>query len=540
MEEFIFGTLATDELKLMHHRMVRRGLQHQHTITPLDPNPDQSVTITVYTGTNFTADHIVCYYTLDGSEPTGARGVAFNGYVIPLQRVTPIWDTAAWGYVEHWTATLPPQPEGTTVRYQIGTWGGDAPEVFADWPLVKAASEVAAAAFFRGLPVVETLVGDPSKPHTFTYSVDRYTPPQWAREAVIYQIFPDRFCPGRGRDWLQTTDLNGFYGGTLWGVTEKLDYIADLGATCIWLTPTFVSPTHHGYDVTDYFHVEPRLGGDDSLHALVDAAHQQGIRVLLDLAFNHLSNEHSYFQEAISGPSNPYRDWFLFDDSEMGYRSFFGVPSMPALNVANSDTRRWLLDIARYWLREFDVDGYRLDSADGPGPSFWTDFWVACKTEKPDCLCFAEVVDAPDAQVRYVGRLDGLIDFHLADAFRKTFGTQKWTRAEFDRFYARHQAYFPDDFLMFSFLDNHDMDRFLQVAGGDRDALREAAELQMSLARVPIIFYGTEVGLNQVGSTRDGLGLHISRIPMIWDDSQDKELLSFYRRIIRERRDRFK
>ncbi len=536
MEEFIFGTLATDELKLMHHRASRRGLQHQHNLSPRDPEPDQPITVTAYVGINLTADHVACYYTIDNTEPHGDRGRAVNGEVLLLKLDSIEWDTASWGYLACWKGILPPQSEGTLIRYHIGAWSGDAEEVFADWPLVKAASELAAAAFFRGQPVVDVMIGDPHQSHTFTCSVDRLIPPVWAREAVIYHLFVDRFYPGEGRDWLQTDDLMGFCGGTLWGVRDKLDYIVDLGITCIWLSPTFVTPTHHGYDVTDYFHVEPRLGGDEALHALIEAAHARGIRILLDVAFNHLSHQHPFFLDALADSASPYRNWFYFDQSEIGYRTFFGVDTMPQLNVTNPATREWLLDIGRYWLREFDVDGYRLDVADGPGPSFWTDFWLACKSVKPDCLCFGEVVDAPDVQHHYMGRMDGLLDFHLGAALRYTYGTGRWTQAEFDRFYQRHIRYYPDNFLMFSFLDNHDMDRFLSIAAGDKEALRRAALAQFDMPRVPVIFYGTEIGLNQVGSTRDGFGLHISRVPMLWDDTQDHDLLAFFKELIKKRR----
>jgi len=212
------------------------------------------------------------------------------------------------------------------------------------------------------------------------------------------------------------------------------------------------------------------------------------------------------------------------------------VRSMPQVNLANPAARAWLIDTARYWLREFGVDGYRLDHANGPGPDFWTDFWAACKAEKPDCYCFGEVVDAPVVQRTYTGRLDGCLDFFAGDALRRTFALGRWTEDHLQRFLDRHAAYFPDDFVRPTFLDNHDMDRFLYLAGGDKEALRRAAAVQMQLPGPPIIYYGTEVGLGQARTTREGMGLHFSRVPMAWGADQDRELLAYYKALIRERR----
>ena len=532
--DFIFGTLATDELKTVHHRARRLGVQHQHMLHPRDPLPGQPVTITAQIGTDLLADNVACYYTTDGSQPAGARGAATNGHVIRLERVDVAWDTLAWGYVTRWQATLPAQPEGITIRYRIGAWAGDGPETFADWPDVTATAEAAASAFFRQKPVPPDLRrGDPAG-HTFAFHVDTFAPPAWARQAVIYHVFVDRFYPGEGRDWLQTTDLMGFCGGTLWGVRDKMDYIAELGATCLWLSPTWPAPSHHGYDVTDFDRVEPRLGGDEALHAVVEAAHARGIRVLLDLVCNHISDQHPIFQAALADPASPYRAWFTFDDSETGYRAFFGNPAMPQVNLAHPDARDWMIGIARRWLRDFRVDGYRLDYANGPGPDFWTDFWTACKGENPDSFCFGEVVNAPDVIETYRGRLDGCLDFHLSEAIRKTYGWRAWSEEQFAVFAARHADYFAGDFVMPVFLDNHDMDRFLFIAGGDKAALRRAAAVQMAQPGPPVILYGTEVGLSQATSTQQG-GHHLSRTPMAWGDDQDRDLLRDYQALIRAR-----
>ncbi len=538
MEEFTFGTLATDELKLTHHRAAQRGLQHDHQLEPYDPLPGQPVTVTARVGPDLDAGTVACYYTTDGSEPAGSRGTAENGAVLFLRRSDITWDTLAWGYLTVWRGILPAQTEGTLLRYRIGAWNGDGPELFADWPRVQDVVEAAAHAFFHGpaLPVATAQL--PGGGHTFVCPVDRLGPPAWARNAVIYQIFVDRFSPGAGREWRQTSDLRAVWGGTLWGVIEKLDYIAELGADCIWLTPIFVSDSHHGYDAVDLAHIEPRLGGEKALAALVEDAHARGIRILLDMVCNHVSARHPMFRAAQADPSGPYRDWFTFDDSPIGYRTFSGVASMPEVNLADAGARGWLIDIARYWLREFGIDGYRLDYANGPGPDFWADFWTACKAERPDSFCFGEVIDAPDAQRSYVGRLDGCLDFHLSEMLRRTFAFRTRTGADLERFLSRHAGFFPFNFVMPTFIDNHDMDRFLFIAGGDKGALRRAVALQMRLPGPPIIYYGTEIGLTQLEGKDEGLGLDVCRVPMAWDEKQDGGLLAFYRDQIRERRRR--
>ncbi len=536
--DFIFGTLATDDLKLVHHRAGRRGVQHRHALAPRSPAPGDAVTLSLLTGGDLDITQAACYYTTDGSLPAGSRGTATNGTALPLTRVETTWDTLEWRYLTRWQVTLPPQPEGTFVRYRLGAWGAAATdEVFADTPEVKRAAEEAAVAFFRGQSLPENIGVHGSAGKTFSYHVNRYQPPVWAREAVIYQVFIDRFYPGDGRAWLATDEPEGVRGGTLWGVADKLDYLADLGITCLWLSPTCVSPTAHGYDVTDYYRVEPRLGGDDALRALVAAAHARGIRVLLDLVCNHMSDQHPFFQEALNNPASPYREWFLFDDSDIGYRSFFGVPSMPQINVGYDAARDYLLDVARYWLREFGIDGFRLDHADGPGADFWAFFRAACREINPESYVFGEIVDSPEVLAEYIGRLDGCLDFLAEDALRRTYGWGNWSTADFARFVDSHYSYFPpEQFLMPTFLDNHDMDRFLYIVKGDKAALKRAAEAQFRLPGPPVIYYGTEVGLSQPTSMVAGGGLHVSRVPMPWDEAQDADLLAFYKRLIRARR----
>jgi len=536
LDDFIFGTAAVDELKLAYHRLTHSGLQHAHERIPRDPGAGDPVHLLAITTPEAPIDRLAAYYTLDGSPPGGSRGQPVRGHALSFQRVVTAWDNPSWGYFTRWEAVLPAQPAGTVVRYRIGGWREGEAEIFADWPDVKASMDRMAAAHFKGHAFQFEALGDPAPGEIFTYHVDGLKPPGWARAAVLYHIFVDRFSPGRGREWKQTEDLRAPFGGILAGITEKLDYLQQLGVDCLWLSPIFPSPTVHGYDAVDLERVEPRLGGDAALHDLVAEAHARGMRIILDLVCNHISNQHPFFKEALHDPQSPYRPWFHFDDSEIGYRTFFGVRTMPQLNLEDEGARRWMIETGLHWLREFDVDGFRLDHANGPGPAFWADFWGACKEQEPECFCFGEMVEPPDAIRRYAGCMDGALDFHFADAMRRTFASGTWTEARLERFLRDHLSYGDPDFLMLTFLDNHDMDRFLYLARGDVSRLRQALRVQMRMPGPPVIYYGTEVGLSQQMGKSSAIGLEASRTAMTWEQAPDEELLAFYQQLVEERR----
>ncbi len=479
--------------------------------------------LTVWIGADTDIDTLVCYFTTASEPPTGGYGISATSQVVRFERLTTEWDTLAWGYLTRWQATLPGQPDRTIVQYRIGGWGAGQPEVFADFPDATGITEAAANAFFSGRDWSMPAVAPSTVGKVFAYRVGQSLPPQWARDAIIYQVLVDRFYPGDGRDWLQTADPGQPMGGTLFGVRDRLGYLADLGINTIWLSPTWVSESAHGYDAIDYRTTAARLGGDRALHDLIEAAHRREIRIMLDLPCNHISNQHPIFADACASPDSRYHDWFLWDTPPHGYATFFGVASMPKVNLDHPAARDWMIDTACYWLREFEIDGYRLDYASGPSPDFWTYFGAACKDTRPDCFCFGEVIDTPEKQGALIGRLDGCLDFYTNEALRKTFGWKTQSVAAYTRQTERHRAHFPPGFLMPTFIDNHDMNRFLHIAGGDKEALRAALAAQMSLAAPPILYYGTEVGLSHTVSVNDA-GLDIGRVAMIWDERQDRQL----------------
>jgi len=536
VEDYIFGTLITDDLKLIHHRSRRKGLQHNYAIYPKRPIPGKPVTISVLVGPDLDVDHMYCYYTLDGGQPLGDHGTNSSGFVVKFSRSSVQWETLTWGYAEIWTADIPPQSDGTLVRYRIGAWKEGRPEIFADWPDPKYHQEIATHAHFNDTPSPTLLPDDPALGKTFALSINRFSAPNWARQAVIYQIFVDRFFPGNDRNWNKAKDLKDFYGGTLWGVRDKLDYLQDLGATAIWLSPTWPSPSYHGYDVTDYWTVAKRLGGDKAMHALIKEAHSRGIKIMLDLVCNHTSSKHPYFLEALEDSKSKYRQYYLFDQSEIGYRTFFGVRNLPQINLQDPEARAWMIDIARFWLSEFGVDGFRLDHANGPGPEFWAEFQTVCKRENAESFCFGEVVEPPSDYLLFSGLLDGLLDFTFNDSIRRAFAFNSYSREKFESLINRHREFFiGSDLVMPTFLDNHDLNRFLYIAGGNKEKLRHAAEIQFEQIGPPIIYYGTEVGMSQELNDGSEDGLVACREPMVWGDIQDHELLDFYRSLIKKR-----
>jgi cyclomaltodextrinase / maltogenic alpha-amylase / neopullulanase len=536
MEDFIFGGIEADEQERLALEQLRwSGIRHFHQIDPLDPQPGEPVTVTISVGPDVQVDRITLYFTTDGSDPAGRRGVAANGVAVPLQPVSVRWENLIWDYVAVWQGQLPPQPDGTLVLYRIEGWCSY-DERISLWSREANLDRTA------------------ERPVRYGYHVDTFTAPAWAREAVIYQIFVDRFASGGIRDagcrirnteygmqrlprrWLEPAEMNGFAGGNLRGVLEHLEYIADLGVTAIWLSPVFRTPSYHGYDTTDFYTVDPRFGTDDDLRTLIEAAHKRKLRVILDFVANHTSTEFCPFVEAQRDDSSPYRAWFEYDPAyQHGYRCFFNVATMPQLNTDHPEVRRYLIDAACHWLAEYDVDGYRLDYAAGPSHAFWSEFSAACRQAKPDCWLFGEVTLAGDALRTYAGRLDGCLDFAFCRLLRQLCAEPRpaITLTQFVNAVERSRLFF-GDFLLPSFLDNHDMNRFLWVAGNDPQRLRLAAGLLFALGGPPILYYGTEVGLSQ--PRPKGPWCEEARHPMRWGEDQDPDLLAFFKQWIAARR----
>ncbi|MBK8987044.1 MAG: alpha-amylase [Chloroflexi bacterium] len=498
MNETIFGTLSTTKRKIKYIRQQTAGVRHLNRLTPQAPTASDAPIITVTTAVPQHITHVECLLL----EPATA--------VLPLQRVAIEWDILNWTYRATWQAALPAQPDGTLVRYQIRAMpaSGGAP-ILAD----------------SGM--------------TFSYVVGAWPTPPWAREAIVYQIFPDRFAPGSGRAWNAITHLSDIYGGTLRGIIEKLDYIADMGFNCLWLNPFFPDKTHHGYHATDHFSVNPRLGTLADMQELVREAHARGIRLLLDFVGNHVGSGHAHFQDALARRDSPYHDWFLWEEWPERYVAYFHVPDLPELNTQNTAVRQYMFDSVRYWLGEIGFDGLRIDYTLGPSHDFWTELRQAVQALKPDAWVFGETVDTPTVQMLYDGRFHGCLDFLLAQHLRDAFAFNTLDMAAFDAFLHLHEQFFPANFSRPSFLDNHDMNRFLLIAGNDKRKLKLAALCQFTLAGPPVVYNGTEVGVHQERFIHDpdSHGMEECRQPMLWGDEQDADLRQYFHQLAQLRRE---
>jgi glycosidase len=256
--------------------------------------------------------------------------------------------------------------------------------------------------------------------------------PDWVRDAIFYQIFPDRFYNGDTENdppnlqpWGAEPTYRGFQGGDLRGIIDKFDYLLDLGITALYLNPIFTAASNHRYNTHDYYTIDPTLGTMEDFHALLDAAHSNQIRVVLDGVFNHCGRGFFAFNDLLeNGPDSRYVDWFHIhnypleaysEGKSTSYAAWWGNKDLPQFNASNPDVRRYLMDVSRYWIEQ-GMDGWRLDvPAEIDDDDFWAEFRQVVKTANPDAYTVGEIWDGDP---RWVGdsHFDGLMHYPLRRA----------------------------------------------------------------------------------------------------------------------------
>ncbi len=412
------------------------------------------------------------------------------------------------------------------------------------------------------------------------------TTPDWVKDAVFYQIFPDRFARSErlAKDgltfepWDTPPTTFGFKGGDLYGVAERLDYLQDLGINALYLNPIFASASNHRYHTFDYYQVDPLLGGNDALRHLLDEAHKRGIRVVLDGVFNHASRGFWQFHHVLeTGESSPYKNWFHFNPEflagkkswgaypthhqqqsinnegsfkAIGYQGWWNLPALPKFNTDTPAVREFLFGVAEHWIR-FGIDGWRLDVAgEINDDSFWQEFRRRVRAINPEAYIVGEIWheaqrwlqgDQFDATMNYLitaaalsffggPHLDMGVVNHAGGLQGRVYPMDAYTFAnEVDRVFHLYQPEFT--YSQLNLLDSHDMPRFLSCVSGQKVALKQALLFLLTYPGAPSIYYGDEIGV-------DGRHDPECRKSFPWNEERwDTDLLAYTKACVKLRRD---
>jgi cyclomaltodextrinase / maltogenic alpha-amylase / neopullulanase len=387
--------------------------------------------------------------------------------------------------------------------------------------------------------------------------------PDWVKHAVFYLIFPDRLAIGsqphqrllrqpQWEAWDAPPTLAGYKGGDLWGVIDKLDYLQDLGITALCFTPIFQSTCNHRYHTHDYYQVDPILGGNTAFLALLDAAHQRGMKIVLDGVFNHASRGFYFFSDILeNGPTSPWVDWFTIEDWPLSaydgklpanYRGWVGNRALPVFNHDNPDAREYIMQIAEHWLR-LGIDGWRLDVPfEITAAGFWQEFRDRVKAINPEAYIVGEVWR--DARHWLDGtQFDGVMNYLFT---APTIAFAAGDRVIMD--YVRSRSYEPYPALdaagyaakiqtllelypweiqlaQFNLLASHDTARLMSIAQQDRASVELATLLLLTFPGAPSIYYGDEVGLAGAIDPDSRRGFPV-------EADWDRELLAYHRQLI--------
>lgn len=335
--------------------------------------------------------------------------------------------------------------------------------------------------------------------------------PDKFKNAVIYQIFPDRFYAKTPKlDWKKRPTASDIFGGDLYGVAEKLDYISSLGVNTIYLTPINPSHTNHHYDVEDYYAVADDLGGDRAFSELVQKAHAKGIKIIVDGVFNHCSAFNPIFADVVEhGKNSKYYDWFLINGDAVkmdrhgynikscNYETFaWNVGYMPKLNCDNQAVRDFVCDVTTYWIKKFGVDAWRLDVADDVSPALWREVRKAIKAADPDAIMIGEDWMDPGAFLNG-DVFDGVMNYGFLRAVRDCFAYGKITAAQaaerLIRNYNRTNS--PSARMMMNIIGSHDTHRFLSLCKGNLFNHTAAVCTMFFYDGMPTVYYGDELPL---------------------------------------------
>ncbi|MGJ9457679.1 glycoside hydrolase family 13 protein [Oceanobacillus sp. CF4.6] len=380
----------------------------------------------------------------------------------------------------------------------------------------------------------------------FLHSADLFRAPEWVKDTVWYQIFPERFANGNVKNnpenvlsWGSAPPSpTNFFGGDFEGVIEHLDYLVDLGINGLYFTPIFTAHSNHKYDTIDYMEIDPQFGNKETFRQLVDECHRRGIRVMLDAVFNHSGYYFAPFQDVLKNQEESrYKDWFhIWDfpvtpEPKPNYDTFGFVGSMPKLNTENPEVKNYLLDVARYWISEFDIDGWRLDVANEVDHNFWREFRKEVKSVKEDVYILGEIWH--DSMPWLQGdQFDAVMNYPFTIAALDYLANDKINAESFANQITTVLFSYPENVneAAFNLLGSHDTPRVLTLCNNNKQRAKLLYLLQLSFKGTPCIYYGDEIGMT-------GKNDPDCRNCMVWEeDKQDINLKLFIKKLIQLRK----
>lgn len=356
--------------------------------------------------------------------------------------------------------------------------------------------------------------------------------PEWVKNAVFYQIFPDRFRRSdqtrhaRGiklKDWGAPPEEQGYQGGDLYGIVEKLDYLKDLGVTAIYLNPIFSAASNHRYNAYNFLEVDPLLGGEAAFRALLDEAHKRDMKVVIDGVFNHCGRGFWAFHHIMeNGGDSPYIDWFHVRDyplyayptdasQQPNYAAWWNHASLPKFNTHNPGVRDYIFTVTRHWL-EFGADGWRLDVPEEiKDDSFWQEFRDVVKGVNPEAYIVGEIWHEAAHWLKG-DMFDAVMNYQVTAPILGFFGrhnlNKNWSHSDLNWAATDAQGFKRDietllnrydweiNTAQMNMLDSHDMPRALWLLNDDQAAFQLSILCQMTLPGAPCIYYGDEAGLS--------------------------------------------
>ena len=348
---------------------------------------------------------------------------------------------------------------------------------------------------------------------------------KWQDETV-YSLMIDRFNNGdQTNDFgVDINDPNGYHGGDFQGIIDQLDYIKEMGFTAISLTPIFANEDggYHGYWVNDFYQTDEHFGSNDLFNKLVDEAHKRDMKVILDFVSGDVGPKHPW----VNDPTK--KDWFKEGQEEVDQEGI----TLPKLDHENPEVKKYLIDAAKWWIKESDIDGYFLDSAGDVSTSFWVDFTNEVKSVKKDFFLLGEVTtNDPVKMASYAETgIDGFVDFPLNEELRKVFPKPDQSFGELFKRLEQNEELGLNSYLMGTFMDNHHTVRFTRdmVENNEHPGPRWKQSLTYlyTTPGIPIVYYGSEIALDGGNSPDNRRQMNFRT---------DKELIDYMAKLSRVR-----